>query len=81
MRSKPLKAAVENFSDVMRARLEEKERDGFAGWNDPAWHTWDISRRMQQKVTEVLIAGDNADPKDLVDIANFAMFLHRKLAP
>lgn len=79
MTKKKLDLVVDDFTEKMRARLRDKAKAGFTGWDDPDWDSCDLYRRMQSKVTEVLVRGNNCDPKHLVDIANFAMFLHFKL--
>lgn len=79
MAKQKLTVALEEFTEEMRKRLGEKQREGFEGWDDADFDSWDIPRRLHDKTLEVLLAGRKSYSKDLVDIANFAMFLHRKL--
>jgi len=78
MSKQKLTVAFEKFTEEMRKRLREKQREGFQGWDDIDFEAWDIPRRLHDKALDVLLAGEKCDKKDLVDIANFAMFLHGK---
>lgn len=63
-------AAVDTFATYMKLRLDEKARQGYAGWDDPKYADliadalfWDITN------------GDGGVGKE-VDIANRAMMLY-----
>ena len=71
-----LDEALKQFAQAMAARLSEKRRDGFTGWDDGFNSAWDMEHRMVDKVLRVSKEQEQCDPQDLVDIANFAMFLH-----
>jgi hypothetical protein len=79
MAKQKLTIATEQFTKAMRSRLQEKRLQGFAGWDISDFHGWNIPRRLHDKALNVLIDGADTDPVELVDIANFAMFLHWKL--
>ena len=53
--------------EKMRVRFRQKLEDGWGGWTDPAYRE-NIRARMEAKAK-------NPGKKDLVDIANFALFL------
>lgn len=77
MAKQKLTKAHEEFSRKMMQRLRDKERQGWAGWDEIDFNAFDIPRRLQEKSLDVLLG--ECSHKDLVDIANFAMFLHWKL--
>lgn len=79
MQDKELQGALDEFTAAMQRRLEEKEREGYAGWDGPGFDDYDIPFRMGRKSEKVYCNGEHANPKDLVDIANFAMLLYHKL--
>lgn len=70
---------VDHFATVMKARLSSKRREGFKGWNTGSFHSFDIPRRLLTKTAEVFALGHTVKKKVLVDIANLAMMLHKKL--
>ncbi len=74
-----LDEALKEFAQAMAGRLNEKRRDGFAGWDDGFNSAWDMEHRMGTKVLRVIKEQEQCDPQDLVDIANFAMFLHHSV--
>lgn len=60
---------VMNLAIAMTARLTEKRRQGFSGWEDPdQCDTTDLAWRML----------DSLRGGRLVDAANFAMMLHNR---
>jgi hypothetical protein len=63
---------VEHFSIEMAARMLVKQKEGFAGWNDPNAED-DVEDRLLGKAA--LVKVDMAEAKDLIDIANYAMIL------
>lgn len=63
---------VEHFSIEMAARMLMKQKEGFAGWNDPTIQD-DVEDRLLAKAA--LVKVDMAEAKDLIDIANYAMIL------
>lgn len=63
---------VEHFSIEMAARMVQKMREGFTGWDDPTADD-DIEDRLLAKAA--LVKVDMAEAKDLIDIANYAMIL------
>lgn len=80
MAKQNLTTVHEEFSKKMIERIRAKQRHRFVGWDSEEWDAWGIPRRMLNKSLEVLLKGESCDPKDLIDIANFAMFLHKKVA-
>jgi len=71
--------ANEAFAEKMLARMEEKAAAGYTGWDYPAFGSCDVPRKMHEKAASVCLFGETSDPKDLVDIANYAMMLHYRL--
>lgn len=76
---KRLLEAVDTFSAAMKVRLIDKAKNGWRGWDNKAFHSYEIPGRMLQKCAVVFTAGEECNPKDLIDIANFAAFLHWKV--
>ena len=61
-----LEATVDDFAYAMKKKLISKAmRDGKAGWDDPNWPREDILRQLIEHV----------EKGDMVDVANFAMFV------
>lgn len=79
MAKQKLTIAHEEFSKAMLSRLRQKQRGGFSGWDDEDFNSLNIPRRMHDKSLNVLRSGEKCNPQDLLDIANFAMFLHNKI--
>lgn len=59
---------VDDFAFVMRKRLQEKQRQGFYGWDDPGWEP----SHIKQRIRDIL---DRDGPSMAIDLANFAAFL------
>jgi hypothetical protein len=79
-----LNYAVDEFALAMKERLTQKHKQGFTGWNNKDIHANSIVFKLFYKASEVyslLNFGEkrNLKKKVLVDIANFAMFIWRKL--
>ena len=66
-----LNAAVDQFSAEMKARLEQKAREGWHGWDDPAAAEKIYCALLAQGAGVPMAKGQEAD------IANFAMMLWR----
>lgn len=66
-----LGSAVDEFSVAMKARLAEKAREGWRGWDDPS------SRDAIYTTLLAHAAGVPLAARQEVDIANFAMMLWR----
>ena len=79
MSKQKLTIALEQFAEEMRKRLYRKKKEGFSGWDEGDFEAYEIPRRLHDKAVDLLVNGKDSDPEDLVDIANFAMFLHHKL--
>lgn len=60
--------AVDAFAKAMKRKLAQKRREGYSGWE-----TADVRRLCLMLVQHV----DKGDP---VDVANFAMMIHQRLA-
>lgn len=70
-----LDAVVDKFTVVMKARLAEKAREGWSGWDDPA---------SKDKIYTAMLAqgaGVKYAKDQEVDIANLAMMLWRLRQP
>jgi hypothetical protein len=73
-----LNKAVDEFAEKMKLRLASKARAGYTGWDDAkACTRLDFETRLMKKAQRGS-AGKKAKT-DLVDIANFAMMLERRL--
>jgi hypothetical protein len=80
---------VDEFAKAMKKRLMQKHAEGFRGWEDSTLEVDNIPENLFHKASEVyaLCAGLGTDhyrkqvvsQKTFVDIANFAMFLWRKI--
>jgi hypothetical protein len=79
MAKQKLTASVDEFSSAMLKRLREKQRQGFTGWDKSEFKALKLHRRLHEKATDVIEKGENSDPRDLIDIANFAMMLYKRL--
>ena len=66
MKSKKLNKVFDDFTANMRKRLNQKEQEGFTGWDKQK----DLFERAIVKLTD-----PNITKKDCVDVANFAMFI------
>ena len=67
-----LSAAVDEFADAMKARLESKRKQGWRGWDDMNREC--LADRLLMNAAKGAI---NGDKKSLVDVANLAMMIHR----
>lgn len=76
-------AAVDEFADAMKKRLIQKQKQGYDGWASGSIAAYGIPARLFYKASEVWAVVNFSEKKiskkSLVDIANFAMFLWRKL--
>jgi hypothetical protein len=79
MAKQKLTQALERFCSAMKDRMKQKQRAGFTGWDGPGFSVCNVPRRMHDKSLNVLLQGDECEPKDLVDIANMAMMLHHRV--
>lgn len=66
-----LDEALDEFKNDMRARLYEKVKQGYKGWDDPSIDAH-IMKNLYHDVHELV---DKGDKLHLHDIANRAMFL------
>lgn|GEM_PF-1486003 len=66
-----LNAAVDQFAAAMKARLAEKARAGWTGWDDPANVSEIYTALLAHAAGVPMAAGQE------VDVANFAMMLWR----
>jgi len=68
------------FTIEMRKRFMSKKNSGFSGWDRQGYFN-SMLLRMQKKANEIDSPhlDDEEKAKNLVDIANFAMFLHQQL--
>lgn len=78
-------AAVDDFANAMKKRLLAKEKQGFSGWDSGDITAYAIPTRLFGKAAQ-LYALINYSPQQekikdklLVDIANFAMMIWRKV--
>lgn len=74
-----LNQAVDHFADAMKRRLNAKRKEGFHGWDTGSFHSFEIPNRLLTKAALVFALGHTVKKKVLVDIANLAMMLHKKL--
>lgn len=64
-----LNAAVDSFAEAMKCKLEAKARQGITGWRNQSYKGITVCRLISKaNLVEY-------DPKQAVDIANFAMML------
>jgi hypothetical protein len=81
-KTKRLFSAVDKFSQAMKDRLSEKAEEGFKGWNNKDdVPTHELINRVVEKVDNIIeqwITRRSISKKDIVDIGNFAMMLHRR---
>lgn len=67
--NKPLEEVVDQFADAMKAKLAEKQGQGYTGWDDPK----SISEHYLYSLLNA-----NLREGDLIDVANLAMIIwHR----
>ena len=77
--------AVDEFAAAMKKRLWAKEKQGFSGWDRGDITAYAIPTRLFGKAAELyaLINYSEKRPeikdKSLIDIANFAMMLWKKV--
>ena len=64
-----LEKLVERFSGAMLEKLKAKRRSGYTGW-DRRIPAEDLERRLADHMVRAI-----HDPKQWVDVANFAAFL------
>lgn len=62
-----LDACVDAFADAMKRKLKEKFLQGKTGWDDPFW--------TKDMIIDALKEHIEKGNEDMVDVANFAMFL------
>ncbi len=65
-----LDQAADAFAARMKAKLRRKHREGFSGWECPAFQH-EIRLKLLSHIVQ-LLAGDT---KQAIDVANLAMFL------
>jgi hypothetical protein len=63
--------AVDRFGEAMKAKLAEKRKQGYGGWNDEAVCSIEF---LQKRLV------DHIEKGDPVDVGNFAMMLHQRRA-
>jgi hypothetical protein len=68
-----IELAINEFSELMNKRMQEKRKRGFTGWTSPIMKR-DVENRLQGKLTRVLRG--EVSGVEFVDIANLAMILH-----
>ena len=81
-KTKRLFNAVDKFAKSMKTRLAEKAEFGYYGWND-TFLVSDLKLilELRSKTLDIEVAHRSAEKiskKDLIDISNFAMMLHRR---
>lgn len=69
-----LRALVRDFSSEMRQKLLSKEDDGWFGWDDVYAERHKLPRRLQEALMSHVVRAID-DPKQWIDVANFAAFL------
>ena len=80
-----LYTAVDEFAEAMKVRLIQKQKQGFGGWDDSGIYAHSIPTRLFAKAAQMYAILNypslkkELKKKTLVDIANFAMMLWRKL--
>ena len=62
-----LDACVDAFSEDMKRKLVKKFLEGKSGWDDPGWTKEQIMKSLKEHIDK--------DNEDMIDVANFAMFL------
>jgi hypothetical protein len=68
--------AVDEFAAAMKLRLIQKQKEGFRGWNTDINS---IPLRLSQMAERVYLLGKGSEKKTLIDVANFAMMIWRKV--
>ena len=74
MESKKLNTLFDEFTKKMNQRLVRKERAGFTGWDDQKEYS---DEELRQRIITKLMSIPQ-DKTDIVDIANYAMFLYER---
>ena len=74
-----LDAAVDTFAVAMKKRLSSKRRDGRGGWDTGSFTCYDLPVKLLTKAAQVATLHHRVAAEVLVDIANIAMFLHKKV--
>jgi len=69
-----LQTVFTNFTATMQKRLTEKESCGWKGWNNKDNYS---DHEFKMRIVDKLLA-PNSTKKDMVDIANYAMFLSER---
>jgi len=69
-----LRDSVDAFAEAMKRKLYSKVRLGWTGWDDDGWIEGCCTRKLAEHVDR-LFCGDEDVKDDVVDIANFAMFI------
>ena len=60
-------SCVDAFAEEMKAKLIDKLTKGYSGWDDPEWSSEQIKKTLKEHLDK--------SNSDMVDVANFAMFL------
>lgn len=68
---KALYAMVDEFARQMKDKLFKKFLEGKSGWDDPSW--------TEEQIMEALKEHVRKDNRDMVDVANLAMFLWNRI--
>jgi hypothetical protein len=75
MKGKKLNSLFESFTKEMNQRLTEKQSERWTGWDDSInYPSEEFRERIHQK-----LYSKYSTKQDLVDIANYAMFLYARL--
>ena len=79
---KSLFEAVDHFAEAMKKKLVSKQRSGWSGWDDTdRWTQHTLRRNMMAHILHsttwggVDVSESTFEPPNLVDMANFCMFL------
>ena len=71
MKEEKLELVMNGFAKRMFQRLEEKEEQGFKGWDENSIIS-NLEERLKRKIEKFI---KNKDYGRSIDIANFVMFL------
>ncbi len=75
-----LERAVDEFAAAMKARLNERRVAGDTGWRLGAKGIFSREDAKECLLLNAIQGTTRNSAKDLVDTANYAMMLHRKMA-
>ncbi len=68
--------AVDRFAEVMKKKLRKKASEGWSGWDQDRYTEFGVFQQRLHRLVGRVLAGE---PGEVVDVANFCMFVHEYL--